>query len=133
MELNTDSVLGVEGIKQWEALQWEKLGPAQKKIEEWKECDLHIPTINKGPYLHYPRNDGIAIIWRLDMNFETSIKWGDTPECTIGEDAVRPYTRFLQYKFFIGELIPNARYYYRLAVNGTTSLYSFVYTPPSAE
>lgn len=91
-------------------------------------------NIRKGPYMIYPGGNMMTILWQLKSNAQTTLKWGLTPACELGNQTVLPYnTSTFQCKYDLSGLIPSTKYYYSLTVASKTITNTFVSAPPNAD
>ncbi len=90
---------------------------------------LNTATLKKGPYLIYPDNGDMQVLWQLDVGDACSLAWGLNTSYSDGDVDVYEYGTDHQYEYTITGLTPGAKYYYRVTVGAGYSTGSFTAAP----
>jgi len=98
-------------------------------ISHWLEDARPVTVVKKGPYLIYPGdNTQMMVLWQLDATQDCTLEWGT--DTNYGNSVTSSeYGSDHQHQYTITSLVPGAKYYYQVAVDGSYLTGSFLAAP----
>jgi hypothetical protein len=93
-----------------------------------------LNTIRKAPYIIYKGNNTeMKVLWQLTITDTCTLVWGTDTLYGLGNTVTTEYGNSHQHAYTITNLIPSAKYYYRVTVNGEIYIGSFRSAPDTNE
>jgi hypothetical protein len=74
----------------------------------------------------------MEVLWQLDSTYTCIIRWGTDTTYSLGNQMITEYGNSHQYEYSITDLMPGAKYYYKVEVEGCSKSGSFVAAPPDS-